>query len=270
MAKQRMVNTKMWDDSYFSELEVSEKLLFIYLLTNTLTNISWIYEISTKRMMFDTWLPNKVIWEVVNKFEHDCKIYIRSWFIMIKNFIDYQNASPKVQEWIKREIDAIPESVYNDFFWLNRERLITYREGIDTPTIGYTGDIALNLTKPNLTKPNLSVTEVSETSVATKVATLEEYIKDNFTLDFISDIYNKYNLTKADFQEECEMFVAHWKEKSPQWIKERWQKEKTFDPKLRFRKWMKNKKDWSKTIVVNSEEDERKQKLAELYKNKTF
>tara|TARA_R110002153_G_scaffold269969_1_gene435972 strand:+ start:153 stop:254 length:102 start_codon:yes stop_codon:yes gene_type:complete len=33
---------------------------------------------------------------------------------------------------------------------------------------------------------------------------------------------------------------------------------------------MKNKKDWSKTIVVNSEEDERKQKLAELYKNKTF
>ena len=24
--------------------------------------------------------------------------------------------------------------------------------------------------------------------------------------------------------------------------------QKTFDPKLRFRKWMKNKKDWSKTL----------------------
>jgi len=64
------------------------------------------------------------------------------------------------------------------------------------------------------------------------------------------------------------MFVAHWKEKSPNWKKERWEKEKTFNPKLRFRKWMKNKKDWSKTTIINSDDEERKQKLEELQKRK--
>jgi hypothetical protein len=48
-----------------------------------------------------------------------------------------------------------------------------------------------NLTKPNLTKPNLKGTEITKNSIATKVATLEEYIKENFDLEFMEDIYNK-------------------------------------------------------------------------------
>jgi hypothetical protein len=50
--------------------------------------------------------------------------------------------------------------------------------------------------------------------VATKVATLEEYIKENFSLEFISDIYKKYDMTKNEFQEECESFVDYRKEKN--------------------------------------------------------
>jgi hypothetical protein len=112
--------------------------------------------------------------------------------------------------------------------------------------------------------------EWSENSIAPKVTTLEIYIKKDFSLEFITDIYNKYNLSKDDFQEECEMFVEHWKEKSPNWKKERWEKEKTFDPKLRFRKWMKNKKDWSKTTVVNLWDEDRKNQLAEIERKKAL
>jgi len=104
--------------------------------------------------------------------------------------------------------------------------------------------------------------------VATKVATLETYIKKEFSLEFITQVYNKYWMTKDDFQEECESFVNYWKEKSPNWKKERWEKEKTFDPKLRFKTWMKNNKKWSNRVMVNSDDEERKQKLRELEERK--
>jgi len=110
----------------------------------------------------------------------------------------------------------------------------------------------------------------SEISIVPKVTTLESYIKKDFNIEFITEVYNKYNLTREDFKEECEMFAEHWKEKSPNWIKERWEKEKTFDPKLRFRKWMKNKKDWSKTTVVNLDDEERKNKLEEIERKKAL
>lgn len=91
---------------------------------------------------------------------------------------------------------------------------------------------------------NILVTKV----VATKVATLETYIKENFDLEFITSVYEKYNMNKKDFQEECESFVDYWKEKSISWKKEKRQMQKTFDPKLRFRTWIKRSNKWSNNL----------------------
>ena len=41
--KQRYINTKFWDDNYVIQLDPSEKLMFIYFITNPLTNICGIY-----------------------------------------------------------------------------------------------------------------------------------------------------------------------------------------------------------------------------------
>jgi hypothetical protein len=56
-------------------------------------------------------------------------------------------------------------------------------------------------------------------------------------------------MTKNEFQEECESFVDYRKEKNINWKKEKWQKEKTFDPKLRFRTWIKRNNKWNKKKV---------------------
>lgn len=82
--------------------------------------------------------------------------------------------------------------------------------------------------------------------IISKETTLQEYIKKEFDNDFLSEVYNKFNLDKEIFKEECEAFLNYWIEKSPSWKKEKWQKEKTFDPKLRFRQWMKNANRWNK------------------------
>jgi len=247
MAKQRIIDTKLWDDLYFSELKTAEKLIFIYLLTNTLTNISWIYEISKKRIIFDTWLNEKIVLEAIDKFWYDWKIYLFEWYIMIKKFINYQNLNPSVVKWIKRELNSLPPKVLQEFYWLNKETLTAYTQ----PATACVQPVPPNLTKPNLTKPNLKGTEITKNSIATKVATLEEYIKENFDLEFMEDIYNKWNITKWEFQEECESFINYRKEKNVNWKKERWEKEKTFDPKLRFRTWIKRSSKWNKQKKSN-------------------
>jgi len=129
--------------------------------------------------------------------------------------------------------------------------------------------ITTNKNKENKeNKENIISKDIYSSEIATKVATLEEYIKENFNLEFITEVYKKYNMTKVDFQEECESFVDYWKEKSPNWKKERWQKEKTFDPKLRFRTWMRNSKKWSNKVIINSVDEERKNKLKEIERKK--
>jgi len=152
MAKQRMINTKMWDDSYFSELKPTEKLLFVYLLTNSLTNISWIYEIQLKRITFDTWLNNSDLKKILDKFKDDWKIYFFNDYIMIKNFIKNQNINPSVIKWIIRELSEIEENILQVFFWLNRENLTSYVQGGDSLSTSSIELGLLNLTKPNLTK----------------------------------------------------------------------------------------------------------------------
>ena len=93
-------------------------------------------------------------------------------------------------------------------------------------------------------KGNKDNKDINSIEVA-KATTLKEYIKNTFDESFLLEIYNKYNISKIDFQDECEAFVLYWQEKSPRWKKQRWEKEKTFDPKLRFRTWMRNNKKWN-------------------------
>jgi hypothetical protein len=105
--------------------------------------------------------------------------------------------------------------------------------------------------KPKISKDKINKDKISKDNnivIATEVATLQNYIKENFDLEFITEIYNKYWLSKSDFQEECQTFVNYWTETSLNWKKEKRQKEKTFDPKLRFRTWMKNNKKWNSNL----------------------
>jgi len=98
---------------------------------------------------------------------------------------------------------------------------------------------------------------VSSEIIETKVSTnnLQELIKDTFDSSFIENLNDKYKLSKEDFNEQCSLFYNHWSETSPNWKKQRWQKEKTFDPKLRFYKWLSNNKKWTKPTKYEDHEN---------------
>ena len=113
MARQRYINTRFWDDSYIVELLLPEKFLFIYLLTNPLTNIIGIYEISLKRISFDIGVPAKDVKLILEKFSKDEKILYKNGFIAIKNFIKHQKLNPSIIKGIKALQTQVPEELFN-------------------------------------------------------------------------------------------------------------------------------------------------------------
>lgn len=116
MAKNRYVNTKFWDDDYISRLSPVEKLLFLYLLTNPLTNISGVYEISFRRMEFDTGIDRDKIEEIIAKFENNNKVKYVSGFIAIKNWRKHQERNSKIDIGIKRCLQDAPKELVE---WLD-------------------------------------------------------------------------------------------------------------------------------------------------------
>lgn len=108
----RCVQTKFWDDGYSTKLDPTEKLLFLYFLTNPLTNISGIYEIQFRRIAFDTGLSEETIKEILTRFERDKKIYHIDDWIIIKNFIKNQNLNPSTAKGVKNEIESVPKDIW--------------------------------------------------------------------------------------------------------------------------------------------------------------
>jgi hypothetical protein len=116
MAKQRIVNTRFWDDSYISGLSPTEKLLFLYLLTDPVTNIAGVYELPLRRAAFDTGIPQETIEQVFHKFSTDGKILRQENWIGIKNFLRYQTLNPKVKQGVLIELRKAPKDLVDTRF----------------------------------------------------------------------------------------------------------------------------------------------------------
>lgn len=109
MAKQRYINTHFWDDTFIVDLESDEKLLFLYALTNPLTNISGAYEISIRRIIFDTGLEKDRILSIFEKFTLANKIIYKDGWLLIANFIKNQSLNPKIQSGIESALSDCPD-----------------------------------------------------------------------------------------------------------------------------------------------------------------
>ena len=110
--KSRLVNTRFWDDTYTSNLDPIEKLLFLYFLTNPLTNLIGVYEIEIRRIAFDTGIDKDMVLKILERFTKDKKIFYFEGYIVIKNFVKFQNeGSEKIKTGIKNLFDALPENI---------------------------------------------------------------------------------------------------------------------------------------------------------------
>jgi hypothetical protein len=145
MSKERMVNTKFWDDDYIIALDPTEKLLFLYFLTNPLTNIAGVYEISLRRIAFDTGIDKDAVTKIIDRFCQADKISYCDGFAIVHNFIKHQNFSEKskIKDGINAILAGLPDKIKNE---INK---IYIRYGSPSNYLNLNLNSNLNLNKSN-------------------------------------------------------------------------------------------------------------------------
>lgn len=110
MAKNRMVSTSFWSDHYVSDLDPTEKLLFLYLLTNERSTLAGVYELPIKMMAVETGIDVFMVEKILSRFEDEGKVKYQTGWVAIKNFLKHhEHGSPTVKKGIEDAIKAAPD-----------------------------------------------------------------------------------------------------------------------------------------------------------------
>lgn len=136
MATQRYISTSFWDDAWIQTLDPTEKLLYLYLISNPLTNIAGAYKITTRRIVFDTGIQDEKVKSILDKFNSAGKACMHGEYMIIPTW-------PKHQQWEKRTkikygIEAVLKEMPEDV--LKYMVSIGYAYPIDMVSIPYAYD----------------------------------------------------------------------------------------------------------------------------------
>lgn len=113
MSKLRSVSTSFWSDPFIEDLTPNEKLLFLYLITNDKTNMLGIYEVSIKKISFDTGLNKDVIEKALKEFERLSKVkYIKNHIVLV-NFMKHQNYNTNMKKSAIGIYNELPNELKN-------------------------------------------------------------------------------------------------------------------------------------------------------------
>lgn len=124
MAKFRKIETVIWSDSWFAELEKDHKLFYLYILTNEHTKQCGIYEITKRKIAFDFGCTIDTVSKHLEYFKKQDKILYSEETneLAIKNWAKFNySKSPKVIKCIESELLDVKNRV-----------LIQYINGIHT------------------------------------------------------------------------------------------------------------------------------------------
>lgn len=195
MSKLRSVNTKFWDDTFIVDLDPKEKLLFLYLITNSLTNLLGIYEISIRKISFDTGLTPEMVQKGLERFETVKKAYFIENYIILPNWLKNQNLNSNMRKSVEKEFDELPNWLKNNILGNGSEGLPNdyrmIRKGLETIS-------DLNRIKSNIIEDEFNIRSDSENS---------KNWKDDFEI-YKTELTEKYEelINDPEFIKEQEKF----------------------------------------------------------------
>jgi len=134
MSKLRSINTIIWSDPWFELLEPSAKLLFIYLVTNEKTNMLGVYEISIRKVSFETGIKQSEIERYLKEFELSKKIKYAENRVLLLNFLKHQNYNFNMMKSAIRTYNKLPLSLRNSELIIPETK-----EGFETLCKGFAG-----------------------------------------------------------------------------------------------------------------------------------
>lgn len=187
---QRIINDTFWTDPYIEDLDPSEKLIFLYLLSNPLCNIAGAYEIKTKRIAYETWFDKDMIDKILNRFKKDNKILRTDDWIIIVNFAKNQSNNPNVLKWMQRIIDGIPIEIIKALKGFERLPYFTLLN-LTLPNLTYQYEENFEIIKTD-TDDNISKDILEQSSEIVKVD------KRDLTIDIIVETLKEINMWVID------------------------------------------------------------------------
>lgn len=126
----RIMYTKIWKDEFFAELTPTEKLLFIYFITNERVNIIHCYEVTDREIAFDTGINRDTILKCKDKFQSMGRIAFFNNYVFLVNAHKYETYKGERNEVAKAKLFSLMDE--NTLDWFNNIK----DRGISTPLKG--------------------------------------------------------------------------------------------------------------------------------------
>ena len=135
--KKRSISTAFWTDPFIEDLSTEEKLLFLYLITNEKTNMLGAYEVSLRKMSYDTGLTRQKIETYLKGFETLKKIIYQKNYVVLLNFFKHQNFNKNMMISAVRDYNDLP--VFLKIHGVNEldDEKETINEGFETLCNGF-------------------------------------------------------------------------------------------------------------------------------------
>lgn len=130
----RILYTKIWEDDFFCELTPSEKVVFIYYITNNAVNILHCYECPNRKVAFETGVSLDTIEKAKAKFTASGKMSFFSNYVYLANASKYETFTGEKNESAKAKIKSRMSHDVLDWYEAILDRGID--RGIYTPSIG--------------------------------------------------------------------------------------------------------------------------------------
>jgi len=188
MSKLRSLNTIIWSDPWFEVLEPSAKLLFIYLVTNEKTNMLGVYEISIRKVSFETGIPSIEIEKYLKEFEIALKIKYSKNRVLLLNFLKHQNYNFNMMKSAIRTYNNLPKELKS----ININNVEETKEGFSTLCKGFAGVRKIEV-EDEIEKEKEIENEVEKENTLHDIETLKNhYLSRQKVVDaVISDKRNK-------------------------------------------------------------------------------
>ncbi|MBU3182528.1 replication protein [Clostridium psychrophilum] len=110
MAKYRQLYTEFWSDSFVLELTTQEKFFYLYLLTNTKSTQSGVYELSKRFIEMETGFDRETVDKLIEKFISYKKILYceETKEIMMINWMKYNIPNnPNAIKCVNKEMSKV-------------------------------------------------------------------------------------------------------------------------------------------------------------------
>lgn len=130
--KIRKIHTKIWRDTWFSELSRASKLVFMYLITNDYIGFSGYVELPDRQICFDTGVTQTELEQCKKELAEKVKFY-KDWLLVInfERFDPIKGENNNLWKAYNKEIEAVPEEI--------KKELEAPPKGLTSPLAGTNG-----------------------------------------------------------------------------------------------------------------------------------